>query len=64
MMNAQFIGYLDIPGKYTVIDSVIFDGDLFLITKTDAAADSYVLYRVNLETAETTPITVEADDDA
>lgn len=62
MLNAQFVGYLDIPGKYTVIDSVVFRDSLWLIVKTDAGQE-YVLYQVDLETGKATPVNFEMQDD-
>jgi len=61
MLNAQFVGYLDIPGKYTVIDSVVFRDSLWLIVKTDAGQE-YVLYQVDLGTGKATPVNLEMVD--
>jgi len=62
MLNAQFVGYLDIPGKYTVIDSVVFRDSLWLIVKTDAGQE-YVLYQVDLGTGKATPVNLEMADE-
>jgi len=60
MLNAQFVGIVDIPGEYKVIDSIMFKDDLILLVEREPMV--YQLYKVNLETAKTTLVEIEHAD--
>lgn len=60
MLNAQFVGVLDIEGDYTIVDSIVLKDDLILLVEREPKV--YQLYKVNLETAATTLLEIQHAD--